>query len=222
MENSIREFINELFVDGPKSRKALELKEEMIANAVDKFRDLLKEGYREEDAFDVVINSIGNVQELFFELEREEQEEMEGNWYIEYMFMLQKKKAKFIAIAVGLYIFAAGVFCLFAMADDEMGLVLTAFLCIAPTVMLVYSGMMIPKLPGGEQTAVKEEYQEKKEKKNIGKEVRNAVSTIIWCATVAFYFLISFETGAWHITWVIFLVAVCIQTIVGLIFSMRR
>lgn len=44
--------------------------------------------------------------------------------------------------------------------------------------------------------------------------VFGAVSGAIWALTVLVYILVSFATGAWHITWVIFLIAVAIVNIV--------
>lgn len=41
MNAKIREYIDRLFEDAPKTRKALEMKEEMISNAEEKFADFI-------------------------------------------------------------------------------------------------------------------------------------------------------------------------------------
>ena len=65
MEEKIRQHIKELFAKAPRTRKAMELKEEMIQNTLEKYQDLAGEGFQEEDAYQNVINSIGDVTELF-------------------------------------------------------------------------------------------------------------------------------------------------------------
>lgn len=59
--------------------------------------------------------------------------------------------------------------------------------------------------------------KEKKEEK-----VLDQINGIIWCICVALYFIISFTTMAWHITWVIFIIAGLITLIVKLIFTLKE
>lgn len=228
MSTRIREYMETLFQEAPGTRKAMELKEEMISNAEEKYQDLLKEGYREEDAFSIVIHSIGNVEELFEELEREDG----YSWYTEQEFAIQKKKAVFTAIAVGLYIFAGAVFFIFALLDDPLGrylpfdlsllgLVIAILICIAPTVMLVYASSLMPKSRKTRDNTT-EEYQEREGSRDKKKEIRRALSGIIWTMAVVLYFLISFTSGAWHVTWVIYLMAGCLESIISLIFGMKK
>ena len=69
MKEKIIQHFNEIFRDAPKTRKALDLKQEMMQNAMDKYDDMVAEGYLEEDAYHNVINSIGDVTDLFSETE---------------------------------------------------------------------------------------------------------------------------------------------------------
>jgi len=69
--------------------------------------------------------------------------------------------------------------------------------------------MSIPKY---EKTA-----KEKKEEK-----VLDQINGIIGCICVALYFIISFTTMAWHITWVIFIIEGLISLIVKLIFTLKE
>lgn len=110
MNEKIKKHINLLFQEAPKTRKAMDLKEEMLQNTMEKYQDLLKEGYSEEDAFQNVISSIGDVSELFEELEEKN------------LFNLseadRRKKAMLTAVAVGLYIFAGIAFFFCVMLED--------------------------------------------------------------------------------------------------------
>ena len=55
MKEKIIQHFNEIFRDAPKTRKALDLKQEMMQNAMDKYDDMVAEGYLEEDAYHNVI-----------------------------------------------------------------------------------------------------------------------------------------------------------------------
>lgn len=225
MNQKIREYIDELFEGAPKTRAAVDMKEEIISNAEEKMSDLLAQGYREEDAFGVVIHSIGNVEELFEELRNEAGDK---NIAVQDE-KIRKKKAVTTAAAVGLYILAGVVFLLFGVLEDMLrvddlatiGLILGAVLCIPPTCMLIYSAIMYPTYRKNEDNMV-EEYKEWKSGASRNKEVRGAISTIIWTLGVAGYFFISFESGDWRYTWIIFLILACVDSIVSLIFSLKK
>ena len=69
MDERIRQYFNTIFAEAPKTRRALDLKQEMMQSAIDKYNDMVADGYSEEDAYQNVINSIGDVTELFPEVE---------------------------------------------------------------------------------------------------------------------------------------------------------
>lgn len=224
MKEKIRQHFNKIFADAPKTRKALDLKQEMVQNAMDKYDDMVADGYSEEDAYQNVIESIGDVSELFPEVEDKN------------LLMLpekdRKKKAMLTAVAVGLYIFAGAVFFFFGAVVNEasgtygfdfatFGFVLAVLICIAPTIMLVYAANMYPDYMKKEKRDMVEQYKEVKYSSNKEKAVKRSINSIIWTLALILYFVFSFTTGCWHITWIIFLIAVCVQTIVGLIFTLK-
>lgn len=223
MKEKIVQYFNQLFEDAPKTRKALELKQELTQNALDKYEDLMQEGrYSEEDAYQNVIQSIGDVSELF--------EDLEEKNLLELPEQDRRKRAMLKSVAVGLYILAGVVF--FAMETiimnvswysfQGMGLVAAGLICIVPTIMLVYAANMYPGYSKKESTNMVEEYQQEKYRNGRNKEIMGAISCIIWTAALVLYFLISFNLGGWHITWVIFLIAACVQSVAVLINSLRR
>lgn len=224
MREKINQHFNMLFEDAPKTRKALDLKQEMQQNAIDKYDDLLQEGYSEEDAYQNVIHSIGDVTELF--------EEVEDKNLLTLPEKDRKKKALLTAVAVGLYIFAGAVFFLFAVIEDFMGysgidyatlgLAIAVMICVVPTIMLVYAANMYPGYTKKPEPDMVEQYKEEKYYSNRDKAVKGAVSSIIWTLALVVYFVVSFATMAWHITWVIFLIAGCAQSVAALIFSLKQ
>lgn len=225
MNERIRKYLDELFADAPETRKAMELKEEMLQNSMEKYQDLLSEGYSEEDAYKNVIGSIGDVTELFEDLEEKNLMNLsEAD---------RKKKAMFTSIATGLYILAGIVFFTGAMLVDMIGgprdidyatiaLILAAAVCIAPTCMLVYAANMYPAYQKKREENYVEHYKQCKHAGNRDKAVRSSISTIIWTVVVILYFIFSFSTNAWHISWVIFLMGVCVEAVCSLIFSLRQ
>lgn len=223
MKEKIRKYVNGLFTDAPKTRKAMELKEEMIQNTIEKYDDLVSEGYQEEDAFQNVIDSIGDVTELFEDLKERS------------LFTLpekdRKKKAGLTAAAVGMYIFAGVVFVVCMVVNDVyfymqpevglLGVALAALVCIPPTCMLVYAAHMYPVYEKKEENLV-EAYKEAAHISSKDKAVKRSLSLIIWMLTLLIYFLLSFFTGHWELTWLMIFVGGCAQTILELVFSLRH
>ncbi|MDO5100981.1 MAG: permease prefix domain 1-containing protein [Eubacteriales bacterium] len=229
MQEKIRQEIKGRFADGPKTRRMLELKEEIIANAIDKYEDMLSAGHDPQDAYEVVIHSIGNVEELF-EGEQEEHKASQLQLGMEH----RKKRARLTAISVGIYIIALITFLVFAMLEEAgysigngkielsfVGLILMFLISIPPTVMLVYSAMVNPSEKEEEKSFVRA-YQEKEAEMSREKSQLALISSIFWTAIVAAYLLISFRTGAWAVTWVIFLIGSCVDGIIRLWFSMKH
>lgn len=223
MIEKIRKHINELFADAPRTRKAMELKEEMTQNAIEKYQDLVSEGHPEEDAFRNVIASIGDVTELF-----------DGLKEVNPLYISEedrKKKAMLTSIAAGIYIFA-GVTLIVCMVFTEvyfptepqwnlLGLALAALICIPPTCMLVYAANMYPAYHKKEDNFV-ENYKETVSRGSREKAVRSSVSQIVAMLTLILYFLISFVSRRWDMSWIIFLVGICALAIVRLVFSLRH
>lgn len=79
MKDKINEAIRELFENAPDSEEVKELQEEMISNAEEKYEDLIQRGFTEEQAYTMVMGSIGDIQELLAELgEQSEDGDFEG------------------------------------------------------------------------------------------------------------------------------------------------
>ena len=116
--------------------------------------------------------------------------------------------AKNIAIAVSLYIISVVFLVLFStvFTIPIIGFCLFLIIIAIATGIIVYNSI-VNKKPRKEMT---------KEEKTI-KHIREIISTI----TVILYFIISFITMAWYITWVIFLVGALLEEIVKLIFSLK-
>lgn len=224
MNERMRAHIEALFVKAPKTRKAYELKEELLANSEERYQDLVASGVSPEDAFKHVISSIGNVDELFRELEdldEKDRVEMEERL---------NKNAIIKSIAIGLYIFGVVVFFACAFTNGRllpridmaaMGIVLMLLIDIIPTCMLIYIGARYPKYHRKEDTIV-EEFKEWKSDSLKNRSVKNAALAVLWTFILLIYFAVSFFTFAWYATWIIFLAGACFHAIIELLFRLKE
>ncbi len=217
----LRQRLDELFAAAPRSRAAYELQEELLSNSMERMEDLLKDGMPEDQALNTVLAGIGNVDELIAALPGEITPVSTAAQEAR-----RQKSAVLVAISVGMYILAGVVFFLGALLSDYyepsviIGLIVAVVICIPPTCLLVYNGTRYPAYNKKEETVV-EEFREWQSDSKRSKSIRGALSSLVWTLTVILYFLVSFFTGAWNITWLLFLVAACAEAVITLVIRMR-
>ncbi len=215
MNEKIRIEVNTLFQNAPNTKRANDLKDEIISNAEDKYEDLIKQGKSEEEALQVVMKEIGNVDELIEELNKN------NPIHTQYVEEARKKTGLIVSICVGLYILSV----IACVVLDELGLpdfiTVSSFLSIAgvSTCVLIYHFMTKPKYTKYDDTIV-EEFKEWKGKNDKNKEIKKTIDSIIWTLTVIIYLIVSFTFGIWYISWIIFLIASLIENIIKLIFKL--
>ena len=209
MENKIREHMEELFIDAAPSRSVFELKEEMIQNLTEKYRDLTESGIPAEEAYHQTIAGIGDVSDLIREMEasfmRDPAEERKE----------RNKSAILTAVAVVLFILCPLPLILFSqLGKDLVGIVFVFTMAATATGLLIYNSMTKPKTMRSDDSMVEEfrEWQTQKESQRLAKK---QISGAIWSSAVALYFIISFAFRVWHISWVIFIIAIAVQQIVS-------
>ena len=66
------------------------------------------------------------------------------------------------------------------------------------------------------------EFKEWKNNQDDKKRVRKSINSALWAIITVLYFLISFSTGAWYITWIIFLIGVAVENIIKAIFELKE
>ena len=64
MEENLRQYVENLFADAPKTKKMIELRQEIFMNLKEKYYDLIESGATEQEAYEVVKSSVGDVDEL--------------------------------------------------------------------------------------------------------------------------------------------------------------
>ncbi len=223
MREKLREYVDEQLKDIPKTRNVLELKEELIGNMEERYRDLMADGFTPQDSYDCTINSMGDIRSLF------EEERMGGvgtgeNWNQEQREKRQerdknrRRRGLLIAIGVGSYFLSFSILSVLqqipALSRFD-GAIFFLLMAIA-TGILIYAGYSYPAQTG-EENAAAEEPREDENNFSHQMEKRKTCNHIIWLmATILFFVLI--YTGHAGISWMIFLAAACITQIVRLLF----
>jgi ABC-type multidrug transport system fused ATPase/permease subunit len=216
MEEKIRAYVEDLFA-GTSSRKAIELKEEMIQNLTEKYHDLLSEGKSPDAAFNIAIAGIGDVSGLIRDLQNEALDPKVIDAY-------RQKTAMITAIAIMLYILSVVPLIVLSVLVPGawlIGLVVMFLLIATATGMLIYSHMSKPRYVKADDTMV-EEFRQWQSDTREKRTMQSAISGAMWSLLVAVYFIVSFMTGAWYITWVIFIIGGAIQSIIRAVVAAKK
>lgn len=220
MEDRLRTYMDHLFSEVKPSRKSVELKEEILQNLTDKYNDLLAEGKTSEAAYNIAIASIGDTDELLGGLKNDgmypsvTSEEMERG---------RRKSALFTAIAVAIYIISILPPILLGdtiLGDTVAPAMMFAMIALA-TGLIVYGHMSRPRYKKADDSIV-EEFKEWQYQTDSDKRAYKAIISAMWSLITVVYFIVSFMTMAWYITWVIFLIGCAIQEIIKAVYELKR
>lgn len=217
MTEKLRGYIDELFMDAPPIKKTIEIKEEILQNLTEKYNDLIAEGKSEDAAYNITVAGIGDMSELIEELKTSKESRAE------YFNDPRRKKAKqrnaaFVSIAVMLYILSIVPAIL---SPGVPGVIIMLLLIAIATGLLIYNGMTRSNTEQNDETLASE-FREWRESNNTRKSTLRSIRQALWAITLVLYFLISFATGAWHITWLIFIIAVAVNNIVKTFFDNKE
>lgn len=130
----------------------------------------------------------------------------------------EDKKNKFarnLAISVGLYIFSIVAIILFSAWINQpiIGVCLFFSIIAVATGIIIYSGIVYGK--DKEEEANKSKVEKKKD------SVAKQLADIVGLVGVIVYLLVSFLTGAWHLTWIIFIAIGLVNAIIKLICGLK-
>ena len=202
MREQLIQYVNLLFAGNP---DAEEIKQEILQNTLDRYDDLIAQGKSAEAAYSLAISGIGDVTEILGSpkpAQAPPQPNPVNRFKPEYRNAPAWKKA-LRAIAVCLYIIS--VIPLFVLA--EMGMEILG-LCGTIAIVAVATGLIM--IAGGNKTEKEEEPQ----LQTPNDELNKAISSISGIVTVAVYLAVSFLSGAWWITWLIFPIAGAVRGLI--------
>lgn len=185
-----------------------DIRQEILQNTLDRYDDLVAAGKTPEAAYRLAIMGIGDINEILGRapgaaplpapaVKREEND--------------TPAKKLLRAIAVGLYILCPiPLFVLSGMWNMGIpGLCGTLTLVAVATVLIILG-------------AKKEEEKADAESSDPQSALAKSVNGLIWAIGLAIYFIVSFLTGAWYITWVIFPIIAAVQGLVKAILDLKE
>ncbi len=220
MREKLRTYIDALFQYAPLTLEAVELKEEILQNLNDKFDDLVHEGKSEEAAYNIAVAGVGDISSLIEKLGTRPADAPHPNAYsAEDIEKSKRNSAIFIAIAVMLYITC--VLPVIVLEGSKFGLVMMFFMIAGATGLLIYNDMTKKAYKKASESVV-ENFKEWNSSKQYDKQLYKAVSGALWAIITVAYFIISFATGAWYITWVIFIIGGAAEGILKAVFDLLR
>lgn len=209
MREQLIQYVNLLFAG---AQDCADTQQEILQNTLDRYDDLIAQGKTPEAAYRLAISGIGDINEIL-------------GGKPEYAAVMQSPtpeetdtgdssfKKIIRAVAIGLYILCPiPLIILSEMGMDTIGLCGTISLVAIATILI---------LLGRKKTAVIERKEEDDSvQRSPRQELRNGVNSLIWAIGLAVYFIISFATMAWYVTWVIFPIIAAIQGLVRAILDL--
>ncbi len=220
MNEKLREHIEGLFKDAPRTKQVLEIKEEILQNTVDRYNDLLAEGKTEEEAFNISVAGIGDISHIIGSVMAPKAmsgytaEQIEAN---------RRQRAVLLSIAIMLYICCViPVFiCDMLGASDEIGIICMFLMVAVATGLVIYrSGIKLHYDVSGD--TVVESFKEWNHQNKETKGRKDIVASIVFPIAAVAYLGMSFTTHAWYITWIIFPIAAAVLNVIYAIMDLSK
>ena len=209
MREKLIQYVNLLFAGVPDSD---EIRAEILQNTLDRFDDLVAQGKAPEAAYRLAISGIGDINEILGSTVQDHPEQptvkVDNHENVE---DIRNKKIR--AIGIALYILCAlPLIILGDLGLDSLGLCLTLALVACATYLMIITGR--------KDTDDEEDVKEIK-KVSPQQELKNSIGKLISAISVAVFFIVSFATGAWYITWIIFPIVACVRGLVNAIIDLK-
>lgn len=190
-----------------------DIKQEILQNTLDRYDDLIAEGKVPQAAYRLAITGIGDINEIlgtsapavsgFTAPAVSAAEPRQSDTPI---------KSLMRAIAIGLYILCpVPLFVLSELGNNTLGLCGLLAMVAAATVLII-----LGKKP--------EEDENEKDAAPLSPkmQLRKSIESIIWAIGLAVYFVISFASSAWYITWLMFPIIGAAQGLANAILDLKE
>ena len=211
MREQLIQYVNLLFAGAADCE---DIKQEILQNTLDRFDDLVAQGKSPEAAYRLAISGIGDINEILGNASRgtispaPAQNEPDAPETEEDI-----KRKKIRAIAIAMYILCAvPLIILSEFGLDTLGLCLTLALVAYATYLMVITA----------KKDVDEDEVNENKPLTPQQELKKSIGNLIWAIGLAVYFIMSFATGAWYITWLLFPIIGCVEGLVKAIIDLKE
>lgn len=211
MREQLEKYVELLFAGNPGSE---DIKQEILQNTLDKYDDYVAQGKSAEAAYRLAIAGIGDISEILGNPAEATPSPAPATIDTDYRGkpVTPMWKKIFRAIAVSLFILSLiPVIVLSEAGLENIGIV--AMLA------MVALGVAILLIAGGSETA--EKVEKKDEDNSPDGKLKNAIGNVITVVGLITYFAISFKSGAWHITWLVFPIMAVARGLTDAIIDMK-
>lgn len=206
MREQLMQYVELLFAGAPDSE---DIKQEILQNTLDRYDDLIAQGKVPEAAYRLAIAGIGDINEILGTPQPVPHYTPPQEATQEYDTPAKKSMR---AAGIGLYIICAvPLFILSELGMSTLGLCGTLAL-VAVATMLMVLGKKNSEAPEEKEAVPTTPQQE------LNKSIRSLINII----TLAVYLVLSFATGAWYITWLIFPISAAVKGLVRAIIDLKE
>jgi len=206
MREQLAQYVTLLFAG---TQNCEDIKQEILQNSLDRYDDLIAQGKAPEAAYRLAIMGIGDISEILGAQSASAAQTSSAKDVSN----STVKQSRNRAVAIGLYIVCMiPVIVLSEFGLDILGLCLTLVIVAAATILLLANGTPSTQNRDSTENAILTPQQ----------ELKKSVCSIIRVICLIAYFIVSFATGAWYVTWLIFPLSGAIQGLAKAILDLKE
>lgn len=202
MEQKLKEYIDGLFASVPYSEQAFSVKSETLGKLMLTYDNYTAMGKSENEAYALAVSSLGDIQSILARAYTNAPDNKAEN--------SKKYGGLLMAAAVALYILCPVPVIL--LGNKLFGVALLLLMVAMATGLIIFYAVTKKKTPTYKNSTLSDE--------NAG--IFKAVSSAMWAVIIVAYFVLSFTTFAWHITWIVFPIGAAIEGIIKAIFELKE
>ena len=198
MREQLIQYVNLLFAG---SQDQDEMKQEILQNTLDRYDDLISQGKSPEAAYRLAISGIGDIHEVLGNSTTQTEDRVSPvvTQKTDYRGrpLPSARQKTMRAVSIGMYICCVlPVIILGNIGNGILGVCLMFLLIAAATVLMVMAS------------------DDEEEKEKEAKKPQNPLEKTLNTVTLVVFLVLSFATGMWHITWLVWPIMACVKAII--------
>ncbi len=207
MRDQLIQYIDLLFAG---AAGAEDIRQEILQNTLDRYDDLLSQGKSPQAAYRLAISGIGDIHEILGSIPKENKEPSRSASSDE---PEQEDKARRILKAVAIAFFILSLAPILIL-ENSIGVCLCLAMVAAGVGLLtVYGKPSEKETPSSPASSTQNQNRS---------PINRGITGGIWATGLCAYFLISFSTHDWHITWILFPILGCLCGFVDACFDLSK
>ena len=205
MREQLIRYVDLLFAG---AEDAADIKQEILQNTLDRYDDLIQQGKSPEAAYRLAISGIGDINEILGSEPESSPAKPQPEQDNKQSASPRSKRLRVLAI----FLYITCPIPLFILGDT-IGLCGLLLMVATATALMVYTGKTKPTPAPKEERPTEDRPQDR---------ARKSVKTAIRLVVIVLYLPISFFSGAWHITWLMFLMLPALTGLVDAVMDLKE